>query len=344
MKILVLGYFGYLTNQLDGQTVKTRNIFDLLNSEINEDIQYFDTQSFQTSKFNVVKMLHSVIKADIVFYLPAHNNLQYLMPFIFMASRITNTHINYLVVGGWLAQFLQNKPLHKLMLSKMKGIYVETDTLYSDLRALDFKNIYKLHNFRIANQLVKNNVDSDNYIKIVFMARIHPLKGVDLLFELDKRLKELNIKNVRIDIFGPVFSEYKSVFSKKLHNSSVSYKGVIDPNDIHHTLSNYDLLLFPTKYYTEGFPGTILDAYIAGIPVIATNWLNAKEFIKEGYTGYITPFNESEEFINKVLYLINHPEIIKRLKNEVIRYRDRYSAAEAAKILRRAVYGVELKT
>ena len=29
-KVLVLGYFGYRSNQLDGQTIKTRNIMRLL--------------------------------------------------------------------------------------------------------------------------------------------------------------------------------------------------------------------------------------------------------------------------------------------------------------------------
>lgn len=339
MKILVLGYFGYITNQLDGQTIKTRNIYDLLKSELIEKIEYFDTQSFQISKFNVVKMLNSVRKADVVFYLPAHNNLQYLMPLIFFISKLSRTQINYVVVGGWLAQFLQNKPMHKLILSKLKGIYVETDTLYLDLKKFGFKNIYKLHNFRIINSLPRKDIATNNNVKIVFMARIHPLKGVDLLFDLDKRIKGSNITNVCIDVFGPIFHEYKLDFLNKINNSSISYKGIINPNDIHDILSNYDLLLFPTKYYTEGFPGTILDAYIAGVPVVATDWMNAKEFIKEGYTGYITPFNEDEYFINTVISLINHPEIISNLKNNVLNYKNKYSAAKASTILKQAIYG-----
>ena len=29
-KILVIGYFGYKSNQLDGQTIKTRNVYKLI--------------------------------------------------------------------------------------------------------------------------------------------------------------------------------------------------------------------------------------------------------------------------------------------------------------------------
>lgn len=35
-KVLVLGYFGYMTNQLDGQTVKTRDVYRLAKEQLND--------------------------------------------------------------------------------------------------------------------------------------------------------------------------------------------------------------------------------------------------------------------------------------------------------------------
>lgn len=50
-KVLVLGYFGYLTDQLDGQTVKTRDVYRLAKEQLTDcDVEYFDTQSLQKSK------------------------------------------------------------------------------------------------------------------------------------------------------------------------------------------------------------------------------------------------------------------------------------------------------
>ena len=44
-RILVLGYFGYLTNQLDGQTVKTRDVYRLVKEQSKDySVDYFDTQ------------------------------------------------------------------------------------------------------------------------------------------------------------------------------------------------------------------------------------------------------------------------------------------------------------
>src|SRR5690606_15892116 len=104
-------------------------------------------------------------------------------------------------------------------------------------------------------------------IRLVFMARVHPLKGVNTIFKLARTLVEKDIKNVQIDVYGPIFPDYSSEFSSLLSNHVlVEYKGVVQPENIPNILANYDLMLFPTQYYTEGFPGSILDAYIAHVP------------------------------------------------------------------------------
>ncbi len=334
MKILVLGYFGYVTNQIDGQTVKTRDIYTLLKQNCREEVDFFDTQSFKKSKFGLFKMLCMIFRSDILFYLPAHSNLKYLFPLIYLLSKISNTKINYLVVGGWLSDFLENKPLHKYMLKKINGIYVETNNLLLGLKKYGFKNLNKLYNFRIVDfpKVYRSDFNSSD-VKLVFMARVQPMKGVDLLFEIDKRLKNYGIKNVSIDIYGQILKSYEQVFFNKLDDSNINYRGVIEPYDIYNTLQAYDVMLFPTKYYTEGFPGTILDAYICGIPVVVTKWLNAEEFVSDGETGIIVEFGNNEVFVEKVLDLIKQPHKINEFKKNALLRREEYSSNSAWDIL-----------
>lgn len=339
MKILVLGFFGYLTNQIDGQTIKTRDVYSLLKTKCTEEIVYFDTQSFKTSKLNLLKMLLMVLKADNIFYLPAHNNLKYLFPIIYLLSKISNTKLNYLVVGGWLFEFLKNKPLHRYILKNIEGIYTETDNLYMNLQKYNLNNLNKLHNFRIVDFPNIHDIDkSKKEIRLVFMARVHPLKGTDLLFEIEKRLNDMGMHHVSIDIYGPIFKDYEEDFLRKIENSSVKYCGVVDPSNVYLTLQDYDLMLFPTKYYTEGFPGTILDAYISLIPVVASNWLNAKEFIDDKKTGYIIDFNNDEFFIEKVIDLVKNPNYIYSLKDNIKDKRNHYSYEKAWEILEKTIH------
>lgn len=60
-------------------------------------------------------------------------------------------------------------------------------------------------------------------------------------------------------------------------------------------LKNYDALLFPTYYEGEGFAGTIIDAFAAGLPVIASDWKYNSEIIKQGITGVITKTHSISE-------------------------------------------------
>lgn len=339
MKILVLGYFGHVTNQLDGQTVRTRSIHALLESERKEQIDYFDTQTFKQSKLNLVKMFVALMKVDIVFYIAAHNNLKYLFPFIYLVAKLFGTKIKYVAIGGWLFDFLKNKPIHRYMLSGIEDILVQTDNLYVDLQTYQFKNVHTLNNFRMI-QYPTLNIEN-NYketVNLVFMARVHPLKGVDLLFKLDEALKKSDIHNASIDIYGPILSSYKDEFFFKLESSSIRYCGILEPANIYTVLQQYDLMLFPTKYYTEGFPGTILDAYISGLPVIATNWLNAEEFIDNGETGYIVDFDNDNDFIERVINILKRPQELLKLKECVLIKRNKYSSDEAWKVLKRAIY------
>ena len=50
-------------------------------------------------------------------------------------------------------------------------------------------------------------------------------------------------------------------------------------------LKDYFALLFPTYYYTEGIPGTIIDAYAAGVPVISARWANYNDICRDNVTA-----------------------------------------------------------
>ncbi|PWH86968.1 glycosyltransferase [Brumimicrobium oceani] len=337
-KALVLGYFGFENNHLDGQTVKTRNILDLLKTKEPTEfkqVNYFDTQSFQRSKWRIFKVFQSVIQSDIVYYLPAQNNLRFIFPFIFILSKIFNVKLHYIVIGGWLTEFLNGKPLHRWMLSKIDAVYPELDELSTTLKTkFGLKRVYQLHNFRITD-FQPSEIKKSGEIKLVFMARIHPLKGVKTLFELENEIQKQGIAKLTIDVYGPIYLPFEEEFNALLSESQiVKYHGVLQAEDIYNTLQNYDLLLFPTQFYTEGFPGTILDAYISKVPVIATKWKYANEFIENNKSGKIVTFNDSNEFINETIKLVQDKNELLKLKEGTQNLVHKFSAGEAWKVLK----------
>tara|TARA_R110001599_G_scaffold209778_1_gene406995 strand:- start:364 stop:1053 length:690 start_codon:yes stop_codon:yes gene_type:complete len=225
------------------------------------------------------------------------------------------------------------------MFMKIDWIYPETDALCQCLES-DFglKKVTRLNNFRDTNfsPALKSTAEK---IKLVFMARVHPLKGVETLFKLSQRLNELNLENVSIDIYGPILEEYKEEFNNVLNtaNKYIMYRGVLQPNEIYPVLSQYDIMLFPTQYYTEGFPGSILDAYISGLPVVASNWMYASEFVDQT-SGAIVEFNNVDAFINKVLTLIENPEQIDALKQGARAKSHEFSSDKAWEVMKSCLF------
>ncbi|WP_417608030.1 glycosyltransferase family 4 protein [Owenweeksia hongkongensis] len=338
-KILVLGYFGYETNQLDGQTVKTRNIFSLLKEYIeNIDLYFFDTQVFQSSKLNLILMFRKIYKVDTLVYIPAHNNLRFFFPFIYILCRIKNIDIIYVVVGGWLSDFIKDKWILKTFLKRIKVILPQTEALTHNLRQMyGYENVCTLHNFRITDFKPTTPVKrTEPIIRLVFMARVCKMKGIETILELAKKLEKQwgDKSEVIIDFFGTIKSDEEDFFFQKLtETSTANYRGILQPNEIHDRLSEYDVLLLPTRYFTEGLPGSILDAYIAGIPVVVSEWKYAREFVDDGESGLIAEWGNEMDFINKTMDLMDNDELLLKLKFGAHKKSLQYSAQKAATIL-----------
>lgn len=292
----VLGNFGYESNQLDGQTIKTRSVYELIKNRSKAEVLYYDTDKMKKNKLGFLLAIYNMCRSKRIIYLPAHNNLKYFFSTLYRLSKIFNFEIHYFVVGGWLSKFLTEHKSIVANLGKIKMIYLETNQMQHDLKQM----------YGIANTTIFPNfrqVDNSNFIvaeneslKLVFMSRIMKKKGIEMIIDFVKTTAVM----LEIDFYGQIAPADEVYFTNQLKQvDKLNYKGVLSPNEISKVLSKYDLLLLPTKFYTEGLPGAIVDAYFAGIPVLVTKWLHAEEFVRHEETGFIIPFENGENDFNK---------------------------------------------
>lgn len=318
--ICIVGAFGFVFPHYDGQTIKTRNLLTLF-QEKDVKVDYFEAQRFKVNKLSVLQMCWKVCFCKTMYYLPAQNNLSYLFPVVYWLTRIFHTKIHYFVVGGWLVEFLEDKPRHRKKLSKIAGIHCETQFMKNALeKEYGFKNVDVFPNFRI-NDFHSTAHHEDNKLKLVFMARVIKMKGLDLIFELGNKIIEKGLQNqISIDFFGPQQNEDSDAeyFNTNIVNYPfMKYHGPLEPSDIYSTLEKYDAMLLPTHFYTEGLPGSILDAYISGIPVIVTKWKHATEFVVDGETGIIIPFDDDGTALtDAVMDLYKDTDLLNRMKTK----------------------------
>lgn len=80
-------------------------------------------------------------------------------------------------------------------------------------------------------------------------------------------------------------------------------------------LAKADIFILPSVY--EGFPNVILEAFVCGIPVIATRCPHGPdEIIIEGINGILIPPNNERALKNALLRLLDNEKLRKRLSKE----------------------------
>lgn len=323
-KILVVGCFGDKTGRLDGQIVKTRNVYSMLKERMAGEakIDSFNTLSVRENKLLLLVLLSKLLWCNTAVLIPADHSLEGFFPHMYRISKIFRFKIIQLCVGGWQVNFFMGRgrwnphPVHMKMSQNCTAFLPEIEKVNDELKnECHFTNCEVFPNFRRSIPEL-SHVNYSEELRVVWLARINKKKGFETVFGLADKVEKENL-NITISFFGRIEDEDNELFKDylKKHPKTVQYKGQLPAEKIAETLCDYDVVVLPTKYYTEGFPGTVLDANISGLPVVATEWMHSHEFIEDGVSGFIVPFEDSqEEFNNKVIELYKDRELLDKMK------------------------------
>lgn len=113
------------------------------------------------------------------------------------------------------------------------------------------------------------------------------------------------------------------------------YSGVLEPfsKKSYEKIALHDILLFPTFYIGEGFPGAIIDAFISGVPVLATDWKYNSEIIIDGRNGSLFPPRDIHTLYNKIMFYYDNPLVLDEQKKHAQLDARKYSFFMAKEIL-----------
>ena len=93
--------------------------------------------------------------------------------------------------------------------------------------------------------------------------------------------------------------------------------------------------MFPTKYYTEGIPGTIIDSFAAGLPVISSKWKSFSDVVQDGFSGIGFDFGNVEAFYNTLVDVVNNPVLLNSMRKNCITAAYKFTPKEALEVLRK---------
>ena len=280
------------------------------------NIDVIDTIYWRTSPFIVINLLVKIFFASYnkIILSASSKSVYRLIRIIYFLNKKKLSKIIYFVIGGYFPDALIVGIYNYKYYRGLNKIVVEGEILKKKVVSVGLiSNVIVIPNFKetIKFQNLLNNVNIIKQNKFLYISTISAEKGVDLLFEAIDLIQlnpELHF-DYQIDFYGPVEETYKEKFEKKLRQYSefVSYKGYLDimkePQNSYSVISTYEALIFPTLYKGEGFPGVIIDSYIAGIPVITTKWNMNEEIVENEFNGIILTQNNALELSRALISL-----------------------------------------
>ena len=337
-RISVCGAFRLWDVPKGGQEVKTCILADALEAKYGK-INRIDTLAKNSRIKMPFQLLWAMITCTDVVILPAQNGLVVLSKLLSKLNKLFHRRLHYSVIGGWLQDLLPNHPDVMKALHDFTGIYVETKTMMDALQKLGFTNVYVVPNCKPLSIIKKNDLEtsySEPY-KLVTFSRVTEKKGIGTAADIVMKLnKKYGRKVFTLDIYGPVDpGEDESWFAelRKSFTDAITYRGNAPFDKSVELLSGYFALLFPTQYFTEGIPGTIIDAYAAGVPVIASKWKSFADVVEEGITGLGYDFNTTTDLEKIMEKIITDPSIITNLKQGCVRKANDFLPQNAIKPL-----------
>ena len=324
MKLVgIVGHFGFGLNMLNGQTIKTKIVTKALEDRFgNDEVLKLDTHGGAKTYLKLpFKMIGLLKCCENIIIFPAHNGVRVIVPMLLLINILYHRKIHYVVIGGWLSEMCEQKPWLMKQLKKIDYIYVETTTMKNALEKQGFRNVLVMPNFKDLKILDKPVYSDNRPLKLCTFSRVVKEKGIE---DAVKSVEIINTEYGKVvfelDIYGPVDPKQIEWFDKLQTNfpDYINYKGSVQFDQTVDVLKNYFALLFPTKFYTEGIPGTILDAYAAGIPVIASKWESFSDLIDDGVTGIGFKFDDFDGLVSVLRNIANHPDSIDDLKTSCI--------------------------
>lgn len=182
---------------------------------------------------------------------------------------------------------------------------------------------YSTSRVAIGNSLNMESKGSSSCRRFVFAGQVKPTKGILEIISAAERLPE----GVSVDIYGDFFDGLSELDFLGLHR--VNYCGVVPYDQMTERMREYDALLLPSYHSGEGYPGVVVEAYFAGIPVIVSNFQSIPEIVDET-SGLLVEPRDPEELYRAMKALIDDDVLYCRLRNGAARKQEMFSATEWA--------------
>ena len=200
-----------------------------------------------------------------------------------------------------------SKKYEKIALNLVDAITVNSKEGYDYYTKMGF-NVVQIPNAIDLNLIPKkSNKQFKN--QLIFAGRLSKEKGIEILLEAASQLP--NNYHLLIAGSGPLEEKVRKLSDEK---TNLHYLGYQSKQNVLSLIRGSDLLIQPSL--EEGISSTLLEAMACGTCVLGSDIEGISEVIENNKTGLLVEPNNSDELLNKILYLLPKKERRLSMANE----------------------------
>tara|TARA_B100001750_G_scaffold89675_1_gene70854 strand:+ start:9039 stop:10238 length:1200 start_codon:yes stop_codon:yes gene_type:complete len=170
--------------------------------------------------------------------------------------------------------------------------------------------------FSVMNQIESKEIlQINNNRVILFVGRIEPFKGIDLLIESISNVEKIGTGEAKLFIAGKwtdrqYLDSIKAKIKELKLSEAVNFIGPIKHNQMPLYYNAADLTVIPSFHESCGL--VALESMACGTPVVASQTGGLVENVLDGITGYLISLRSSKLYAEKIDVLLNQDSL--RLK------------------------------
>jgi D-inositol-3-phosphate glycosyltransferase len=165
---------------------------------------------------------------------------------------------------------------------------------------------------------------------VLFVGRIEPLKGIDVLVQamarLDTAARLLVVGGDAKDVQRK--TELMEIAATLGIEDRVTFLDAVPHSDLPLYYNAADVCVVPSYY--ESFGLVALESMACGVPVVVSRVGGLKETVRDGRTGYLVPWRCPEPFAERLELLLSNETLRRKLGREARAEAERYRWSEVA--------------
>lgn len=164
----------------------------------------------------------------------------------------------------------------------------------------------------IHSEVLQPRCSQTNHQRLLYVGRLAAAKGLPILLKSLAALKLTN-PNIQLTVVGD--GADRSILTDQVDTlgltQQVDFVGYQSPESVRQYLQSADV--FVMSSFAEGVPVVLMEAMMAGLPVVATQIAGVSELVEEGVNGFLVPPSDDHALTSRLQALLGDEALRKRL-------------------------------